>query len=97
MAEEKKESAFDEVLDTVGETLIDAVGAAGDVLQDAAAKVVDVAGDVVDDVSDFVDDATEKGPLKEFGDRVGEAGREAADRLEAKADEMEDDEDPASV
>lgn len=97
MAEEKKEDEVGGALDAMGDALIDAVGGLGGALNDAAAKVVDVAGDVVDNVSDFIDDATENGPLKEFGDRVGAAGRDAADRMEAKADAMEDDENPASV
>lgn len=92
-----EDGPLDEALDAVGETMIDAVGATGRALQDAAAKVVDFAGDVVDVASDLIDDVTEHGPLKEWGDHVGEAGREAAERLEEKADEMEEDEDPASV
>ena len=104
MAEDQKDelgipedSALDEALDTIGETVIDAVGATGHALQGAAAKVVDFAGDIVDGASDIIDDVTEHSPLKEWGDHVGEAGREAADRLEEKADEMEEDEDPASI
>lgn len=97
MAEEQKDGTIENIIDTMGEAMIDAVGAAGETLHDAAAKVVDLAGDAVDSASDFIDDVTENGPLKEFGDRVGEAGREAAERIERKADEMEENDDPASV
>ena len=82
MAEEQKDSTVENIIDTMGEAMIDAVGAAGE---------------TVDSASDFIDDVTENGPLKEFGDRVGEAGREAAERIEHKADEMEENDDPASV
>lgn len=92
-----EDSALDEALDTVGETVIDAVGATGRALQDAAARIVDFAGDIVDGASDVVDDVTEHGPLKAWGDHVGEAGRAAADHLEEKADEMEEDKNPASI
>ena len=97
MPDEKNSTIAEEALDAVGDAMLDAVGTTGGALQDAAAKAVDLTGEAVDDVSDFIDDVTEDGPLKKIGDRVGEAGREAAERIKRKAEEMEQDDDPASV
>lgn len=87
----------DEVLDALGETMIEAVDEAGRALQGAAAKAVDIAGEAVEEVSDLVDDATEEGPLKEWGDRFGERGRERAELLDETAQRLEDDYNPTRV
>lgn len=102
MSDEEAKRGFagriaDDVLDAIGETMIDAVDGTGRALQNAAAKAVDATGEAVEDVSEIIDDVTEGGPLKEWGDRVGEDGRERAERLDEKAEKLENDYNPARV
>lgn len=87
----------EDVLDAIGETMIDAVDGTGRTLQNAAAKAVDATGEALEEVSELIDDITESGPLKEWGDRIGETGREKAEALDEKADELEHDYNPSQI
>lgn len=76
---------LEELAENAGEALYKAIDASGDGLNDLAAHIEDKLGDGLRAGANLIDELTETTPLKELGDKLGEGGRELAEKLEGNA------------
>lgn len=86
---------LDRLAENAGEALHKAIDMSGDGLNDLAAHIEDKLGDALRESAELIDDITEDTPFKELGDKIGEGGRELADKLDNDA--IKHLEDQASV